>query len=85
MTMFRCIEAHAFTGRDGGATHLTDDIMVRVITVGTLMDDRDPNFRAQFFEPVETAAARPALRAAGVMEDASAAPNAKRRMGRPRG
>jgi hypothetical protein len=76
MTVFRAIEAHAFTGRNG---------VPRVITVGMLMDDHDPDFRAQFFESVETAAARPALRAAGVTETATAEPNAKRRMGRPRG
>jgi hypothetical protein len=75
MTVFRAIEAHAFTGKDG---------VPRVITVGTLMDDRDPDFKRPFFEPVEVAAARPALRAAGITEDATAEPNSRRSLGRPR-
>jgi hypothetical protein len=77
MTVFRATQAFAFTDHTG---------CPRVIHVGELMSDSDPDYkgREQFFESVETAAARPGLRAAGITEDASAEPNSKRRMSRPR-
>ena len=76
--VFRAVEAFAFHGKNG---------VPRVITPGTLMVDDDPDFKGkeQFFETVEDAAARPGLRAAGVVEDAEARPNTKRSVGRPRG
>ena len=77
MAVFRAVESFAFTGRNG---------VPRVITVGTLMADSDPDFKgkAHLFEPVEIAAARPGRRMAGV-EDATAEPGARRSLGRPRG
>jgi hypothetical protein len=67
----RAIEAFAFTGNDG---------VPRVVTPGVLMSTDDPDYEGEesLFESVEVAAARPALRASGVMEDASAEPNTKR-------
>jgi hypothetical protein len=78
MTVFRAIEAFTFTGKNG---------VPRVFTPGVLMSDDDPDYKGkeQLFEPVEVAAARPGMQAAGVgVEDASAQPNTKRSV-RPRG
>jgi hypothetical protein len=76
MSVFPRIQPFAFTDHTG---------CPRVVHVGELMADSDKDFkgRESMFEPVETAAARPALRAAGVMEDATAEPNTKRSV-RPR-
>jgi hypothetical protein len=73
MAVFRAVESFAVTGANG---------VPRVVTAGTLMDGRDPDFkgREHLFELV---AARPGLRASGV-EDASAEPNARRSLGRRR-
>jgi hypothetical protein len=73
----RAIEAFAFTNHTG---------CPRVITPGVLMSTDDPDYKGKesLFEPVEVAAARPGLRAAGIVEDTSAEPNAKRSVGRPR-
>jgi hypothetical protein len=74
---YRAIKSFEFTGKNG---------VSRVILKGTLIDGRDPNFKGkeQFFEPVELAADRPGLRRSAV-EDATAEPNARRSLGRPRG
>jgi hypothetical protein len=78
MAIFSANQPFTFTSKNG---------VPRMFRPGMLMSDDDPDFKGKeaFFEPVETAAARPALRAAGITEDTSAEPNAKRRMGRPRG
>lgn len=76
--MFRAVQAFTFVGRRGPRTFRKDDVV----------SGRDPDFRilpAHLFEPVDDAAARPRLRAAGVTEDAAAEPNARRTVGRPRG
>jgi hypothetical protein len=76
--VLRAIESFAFTGKNG---------VPRVIHVGELVDARDEAYRgkAHLFEPVEVAAARPGLRRAGLVEEATAEPNRKRSVGRPRG
>lgn len=70
--MFRAVESFEFTGHDGAR---------RVVTVGTLMSDDDPDFKRiapHRFEPVGLAAARPRLAAS---ETASAEPGRRRALG----
>jgi hypothetical protein len=73
MAIFSANQPFTFTGKNG---------VPRVITPGVLMSDDDPDYKGkeQFFEPIEVAAARPALSASGRggVEDASAEPNTKR-------
>lgn len=74
MAMFRATESFTFTGRNGAA---------RTILKGTLMDGRDPDLKGRE-HLFELAADRPGLRGSAV-EDATAEPNARRSLGRPRG
>lgn len=74
MAKYRAIESFAFTGKNGAP---------RAITVGTLVNGRDPAYKGRE-HLFELAADRPGRRASGV-EDASAEPNARRSLGRPRG
>jgi hypothetical protein len=77
MAIFSANQSFCFDSKDG---------VPRTFRKGTLISDNDPDYKGReaLFEPVEDAAARPGLRAAGVTEDASAEPNARRSIGRPR-
>jgi hypothetical protein len=78
MAIFSANQPFTFTGKDG---------VPRLFTPGVLISDNDPDFKGHeiFFEPVEVAAERPVKRAAGGVEDATAEPNTKRSVRRPRG
>lgn len=73
MAKYQAKESFAFQGRNGP----------RTIVKGTVVDGRDPDLkgRERFFE---LAGDRPGRRGSAV-EDASAEPNGRRALGRPRG
>jgi hypothetical protein len=74
MAVFRAKESFALTDRNG---------VRRVVSAGTLMDGRDPALKGRE-HLFELAADRPGLRRSAV-EDATAEPNSRRSLGRPRG